>query len=655
MEDINKLIEDLKNPDESVRRFAAESIGEAKDERGIDSLINALGDECVAVGEAVADALIAIGGGNAAEKVSHLLRSDEANLRNFSAEILEKIGEPAVDTIVKLSGDGDKDIRKYAVDILGAVGSKKGVEPLIGLLKDPDINVAAGAADSLGRIGDKKALKPLIKHLHADIWMKCSVIKSLGAIGGKEAVKALSKISAEDDEMVLFSAIQSLGKIGDEDAIKFLIDIFKKGKPSIVSAAVQAMGEITSRIRDSAIKKIGDRIHLDVLISLLNDTDSRIRLSALQLIKRLKDKRAFKFIVPLLLDRDEDIRNLAKEAVIEIKPKEISPLLFILKSDSASTEAKADVIDIIGELKSRQGIKEITGFLDSDNLTLRRSAITSLSKIGSREAVNGLIKALNDEDGHVRGMAAVSLGRLKEERASDEIFNLLRDKFKDVREFAASALADMESKKVTNKLLSMIKSPEPEMRRLSALSLGRIKDTKPAPEGFNQGMAEVLIGAVNDESPEMRWTILKSLYQIMQRKKLRKDTIERIAILVKDITNDPVSAVRMAVIPLLPLLPKESIIAFTMSWLKTESDKRVKYEIAMTASKLKDKMVVEPLILLLKDGDDLIRLAAITALGEIGSTGSLMDKRAVESLEGLMGDENPEIVSAAEQALEKIG
>jgi HEAT repeat protein len=647
MENIAELIEDLQNPDESIRRFAAESIGEIKDESGIAPLINVLGDECVAVGEAAADALIAIGGERAAEKVSHLLRSDEANLRNFAAEILEKIGETAVDTLVNLSGDSDKDIRKYTVDILGAIGSNKGVEPLIRLLKDPDINVAAGAADSLGRIGDKKALKPLIKHLHADIWMKCSVIKSLGAIGGKEAVNALSKISAEDDEMVLFSAIQSLGKIGDEDAIKFLIDIFKKGKPSIVSAAVQAMGEITSRIRDDAIKKIGGKIHLDLLISLLNDTDSRIRLSALQLIKRLKDKRAFKFIVPLLLDRDEDIRNLAKEAVIEIKPKEISPLTFILKSDSASPEVKAEVIDIIGELKSRQGIKEISEFLDSDNLTLRRSAITSLSKIGSRDAVDGLIKALNDEDGHVRGMAALSLGRLKEARASDEIFNLLRDKFKDVREFAASALADMESKKVSDRLLSMIKSQEPEMRRLSALSLGRIPPLPPFTKGGGGGIAEALIGAIHDESPEMRWAILKSLHQIMQRGKLQKRTIEKVSVLVKDMTHDPVSAVRMAVIPLLPLLPKESIIASALSWLETELDTKVKYEIAMTTSKLKDKRVVEPLISLLKDMDDLIRLASITALGEIG------DKRAAGSLEKLMGDENPEIISAAEQALEK--
>jgi HEAT repeat protein len=77
------------------------------------------------------------------------------DVRNYIADILVKIGEPAIDPLIKALKNDDLDIRMEAARVLGRIGNKKALNPLIGALKDEDVNFRKQAASAINKIIDK--------------------------------------------------------------------------------------------------------------------------------------------------------------------------------------------------------------------------------------------------------------------------------------------------------------------------------------------------------------------------------------------------------------------------------------------------------------------------------------------------------------------
>ena len=89
-----------------------------------------------------------------------------------AAFALGEIGsEKAVEHLILLLRDKDKNVRGQAAFALGEIGSEKAVEHLVPLLKDEDWGVRSTVADSLGTISKKLAedeLFCLIERLHEE-------------------------------------------------------------------------------------------------------------------------------------------------------------------------------------------------------------------------------------------------------------------------------------------------------------------------------------------------------------------------------------------------------------------------------------------------------------------------------------------------------
>jgi len=92
------------------------------------------------------------------------VRFDIACLRAV-VDALVKIGKPAVNPLIEVLNDKNKDIRLVAVVALGEIKDKRAIPPLIEALKDEDWCVRFAAAKALGEIKDKRAVSPLIEAL----------------------------------------------------------------------------------------------------------------------------------------------------------------------------------------------------------------------------------------------------------------------------------------------------------------------------------------------------------------------------------------------------------------------------------------------------------------------------------------------------------
>ena len=190
MDDVEELIEQLKDKDWRVRSNAADELRHSNkgDARAVGPLIAELnndGNGCVSARKALA-----------------------------------KIGEPAVLPLIGALKEGNENARKWAAWALGEIRDKRAVKPLIGLLNDPYYDVRWHATVALGLIGDVTALEPLIEKLKGkDAVLRPTVAEALGNIGDAKAVVPLIGALKDTSVDVRDIAFDALVEIGEPAAV----------------------------------------------------------------------------------------------------------------------------------------------------------------------------------------------------------------------------------------------------------------------------------------------------------------------------------------------------------------------------------------------------------------------------------------------------
>ena len=99
------------------------------------------------------------------EKIMELLKLENAYIRNLGISMLRDFGDSIKYYIVKFLIGEDRDLRIFAINVLGDVNFCESREMLVELLEsEEDINVAMTAVDYMGEIGEVKDI-PLLESL----------------------------------------------------------------------------------------------------------------------------------------------------------------------------------------------------------------------------------------------------------------------------------------------------------------------------------------------------------------------------------------------------------------------------------------------------------------------------------------------------------
>ncbi|MCX6682045.1 MAG: HEAT repeat domain-containing protein [Methanoregula sp.] len=168
------MVQALRNStDPKVRQYAAYLLGQAKNPRAIQPLIEALADFDKAVRE-------------------------QATLA------LSSIGKAAIEPLATAMKEKKWETRYRAAEALGKIADEKAVKPLIQALKDNRDHVRYMAAKGLRELGDSDALEPMIILLKDENkYVRMMAVRALGAIGGKKVHAALIRaLESEEDEKV---------------------------------------------------------------------------------------------------------------------------------------------------------------------------------------------------------------------------------------------------------------------------------------------------------------------------------------------------------------------------------------------------------------------------------------------------------------------
>lgn len=134
--DIEGAIRLLRSPDVQIRQFVAYMLGQTRDPRAIEPLIDTLQDEHVGVRGAAANALGAIGDRSAVPYLKPLLRHSNPQLVVWAAFALTRLGHDHFHLLDVATRSDEVDVRRSAILAMQQLGDKRAIEPLLALCHD---------------------------------------------------------------------------------------------------------------------------------------------------------------------------------------------------------------------------------------------------------------------------------------------------------------------------------------------------------------------------------------------------------------------------------------------------------------------------------------------------------------------------------------
>ncbi|VTS07480.1 HEAT repeat domain-containing protein [Tuwongella immobilis] len=256
-------------------------------------------------------------------------------------------------------------------------------------------------------------------------------------------------------------------------------------------------------------------------------------------------------------------------------------------------------------------------------------------RLGKR-ALHPLIWALQEGEYSVRVAAARTLGELGDPRALEPLLEALNDSKSTVRQAALESLAKLGCLTSVTPLMPLVHDADDDVRIAVVALLSQMN--RPA-------SARVLLGALNDRNPEVRSLAVQGLIHQGDRGSMES---------LLPMLNDESLEVRAAVAEAIGRLGDALIVERATPQLLAALADPIEPELlrvaaAQTLGQLRIAAAVDPLMATLAEESVALRLASLSALGQLG------DRKAVPALLKLTHrEDDAEIVAKALQALGQL-
>src|SRR5512137_1144632 len=163
------------------------------------------------------------------ELVKALHEHTDPQVRQYAAYLLGQAKNPrAIQPLIEALADFDKSVREQATLSLSTIG-KAAVEPLAEAMKEPKWETRYRAAEALGKIADEKAIKPLIQGLRDNRdHVRYMAAKGLRGLGDSDALEPMIILLKDENRYVRMMAVWSLSAIGGKkvhDALKKALEM----------------------------------------------------------------------------------------------------------------------------------------------------------------------------------------------------------------------------------------------------------------------------------------------------------------------------------------------------------------------------------------------------------------------------------------------
>jgi len=246
----------LQSPEDEVRRAAVDELRAIANPEALRMLSLALGDESWRVRKGAAEALALYPDTAAALSIliTALYDADNAGRRTAAMEALSAMGERALGALIQAFTTRDKDVRKFVVDILGAIPDPGAVETLIEALDDPEENVRLAAIESLGQHQSERAFNRLLRVLEEDEYT--SAFAALHTLGKMDREIPFPVIRRLAERKALRRAVfEALGQSFSEEAVALLIQGLSDPSKSSRQAAIRSLANVHKKTPEQGLRR----------------------------------------------------------------------------------------------------------------------------------------------------------------------------------------------------------------------------------------------------------------------------------------------------------------------------------------------------------------------------------------------------------------
>ncbi|MGD1004304.1 MAG: HEAT repeat domain-containing protein [Methanoregulaceae archaeon] len=163
--------------------------------------------------------------------VRALRNSTDPQIRQYAAYLLGQAKNPrAIQPLIEALGDFDKAVREQATLALSSIG-KAAIEPLAAAMKEKKWETRYRAVEALGKIADEKTIKPLVQALKDNRdHVRYMAAKGLRELGNSDAIEPMIILLKDENKYVRMMAVRVLGAIGGDKANSALTKAFESEK-----------------------------------------------------------------------------------------------------------------------------------------------------------------------------------------------------------------------------------------------------------------------------------------------------------------------------------------------------------------------------------------------------------------------------------------
>lgn len=448
----------LSGDDPDVRRRAAEELAAAPGLAPITALAAALEDESKGVRDAAGRSLLATGGVAVARAIVEYIGHNNIVTRNLVAELLVKLGTVALPAILPYLDHEDRDVRKFAVDILGLIGSAEPTARILPLLHDPDDNVVVSVVEALGNMKSAASMQGLYEAYDKYDYTRPVVAEALGKIGLADAERFLldrfrqSLGTLAADPVTPFAIIEALGVLGGSETLSEFKESVGAVKGPLKSATLHAIVRISERLGRPIPAE--ENLKLDYLY-VAKDSDPAVRISGVKglslfagsdvteaLIRSLGlSSEVDAVAVPALLRRDDTLQ--CSITMLEHLPpgqrKAVIGLLGRLTMETIQAVMRKAISSGDEEVFQRAFVAIAAQWGEADE-EMRAVIVDALFRLDGDRAVEFLDAIVNDPDPWLRIHVIEVIAAIADARAPEFIAKFLQDDDEMVREVAMGAL-----------------------------------------------------------------------------------------------------------------------------------------------------------------------------------------------------------------------
>ncbi|MBI5286108.1 MAG: HEAT repeat domain-containing protein [Deltaproteobacteria bacterium] len=431
-----------------------------------------------------------------------------------------------------------------------------------------------------------------------DSRLRCYAVKALGVMKAKEAVEPLRGFLNDPDPDVRCNVVTALGETGDKRVVPSLIPLLEDEDPFVRVSAIQA------------IENIGDPLAVEPLIQAMTSTPSFPA-----------------FLGELSCDYGWEVRERAISALGGMKDTRVVQALTDFLKDGDADMWQGAIFKSLVQLGDRKGIEVVAGYLKNPDTAVRRRASGTFLYAQDPSVVDHLKRVLTDEDGLVKVNLIKAMGRLGNENDMASLIPLLKDKDNDVRLKAMEVIARRGGRKAVEYILPLLHDPTSSIRRKVAELLGSVGDkdcVEPLIDTLKKdvcGEAILSLGKIGDEGA------VKPIIAILKDRKRVKDLRAKATFALGELKT----------------------IEGLQAILNIASDKGEDHHLRGIAIQslpwFDEKVVIEGITPLLKDGDNLFKIGFSRILRDF------KDQETDDLLLHLLRDEDPEVKKESAIAL----